>query len=80
VLDVDCLSLGQSPGGPAGGQVLDVDGGRRLGFEELRAGLRRLRVSPAIALTPDDFDSITQARPADPLFSIPFKLPNLPTS
>ncbi len=41
-------------------QVLDVEGNRRLSFEQLREGLQRLRVFPTIEMTEDDFDRITE--------------------
>ena len=41
--------------------MLDVDGNRLLSYEELRDGMLRLRVFPAIALTEEDFDTITEA-------------------
>jgi hypothetical protein len=44
-------------------QILDGDGNMQLSFEELREGLLRLRVVPAIALTEEDFDHLTDVRP-----------------
>ncbi len=41
-------------------QVLDVDGNRRLSFEQLREGLQRLRIFPTIDVTEEDFDRITE--------------------
>jgi hypothetical protein len=50
--------------GAAGGglpvQILDADGNGRLCVSEMREGLLRLRVSPAIVLTDEDFDHITE--------------------
>ncbi len=43
-----------------GVQVLDADKRGLLDFEALRGGLRRLQVSPTIALAPDDFESLTE--------------------
>jgi hypothetical protein len=43
-------------------QIPDVDGNMQLSFEELREGLLRLQVVPAIALTEEDFDRITDVR------------------
>ncbi len=44
-------------------QILDADGSGRLSFAELREGLLRLRVTPAIALTEEDFDRVTDVPP-----------------
>ena len=41
-------------------QILDVDGNQSLSYEELRDGMLRLRVFPAIALTEEDFEHITE--------------------
>mmetsp|Transcript_4525 Transcript_4525/g.13630 ORF Transcript_4525/g.13630 Transcript_4525/m.13630 type:complete len:752 (-) Transcript_4525:505-2760(-) len=43
-------------------KILDGDGSKRLSFEEMREGLLRLRVYPAIALTEEDFERITLER------------------
>eukprot|EP00961_Rhodomonas_salina_P068715 922496-Rhodomonas_salina.1 len=40
--------------------VLDVDDNGTLSYEEIQQGLKKLRVEPAISLTPDDFENITQ--------------------
>jgi hypothetical protein len=42
--------------------MLDGDSSQRLSYEELRDGLVRLRVTPPIVLTEDDFDTITEVR------------------
>jgi hypothetical protein len=41
-------------------QILDCDGKRLLRYEDLRDGFFRLRVVPAIRLTDDDFESLTE--------------------
>jgi hypothetical protein len=43
-------------------QVLDVDGDRRLSFEQLREGLQRLRVFPTMDISEEDFNRITEVR------------------
>ena len=48
-------------------QMLDVDGSKRLSYAELRDGLLRLRVYPAIALTEEDFESLTEVSPGSSL-------------
>ena len=44
-------------------QILDVDGNRHLSYTELRDGMLRLRVRPAIALTEEDFDALSEVHP-----------------
>ena len=49
-------------------------GNGRVSFGELREGLLRLRVVPAIALTEEDFDRITDVLPPPDMNSILYEI------